>query len=177
MVTTSNYSAVANSHNLQLAMGSRKSSQVFYFITNIFCFRASEPSGQSSWLQIQRSGFNSWRYQIFREIVGLERGPLSLVEYNWGATWKKSSCSGLEIRDYGRKGSAALTTLHPSIRKKFALTSSTSGVRSVFYSSLADSGHGVFLFVPCSRSQLTSFVETRHQIIGCYWNGYTPWRV
>jgi hypothetical protein len=22
-------------------------------------------SGQSSWLQIQRSGFNSWRYQIF----------------------------------------------------------------------------------------------------------------
>jgi hypothetical protein len=32
---------------------------------------------QSSWQQ--RSGFNSWRYQIFREVVGLERGPLSLV--------------------------------------------------------------------------------------------------
>jgi hypothetical protein len=25
------------------------------------------------------SGFNSWRYQIFSEVVGLERGPLSLV--------------------------------------------------------------------------------------------------
>jgi hypothetical protein len=36
-------------------------------------------SGQSSWLQIQRSGLYSRRYQIFWEIVGLERGPLSLV--------------------------------------------------------------------------------------------------
>jgi hypothetical protein len=25
-------------------------------------------SGQSSWLQIQRSGFDSWRYQMFREV-------------------------------------------------------------------------------------------------------------
>jgi hypothetical protein len=31
------------------------------------------------WLQIQRSGFDSWRYQIFWKVVGLERGPLSLV--------------------------------------------------------------------------------------------------
>jgi hypothetical protein len=36
-------------------------------------------SGQSSWLQIKRSGFDSQRYQIFREVVGLERSPLSLV--------------------------------------------------------------------------------------------------
>jgi hypothetical protein len=36
-------------------------------------------SRQSSWLQIQRSGFYSWRYQIFWEVVGLKRGPLSLV--------------------------------------------------------------------------------------------------
>jgi hypothetical protein len=36
-------------------------------------------SGQSSWLQIQRSGFNSRRYEIFWEVVSLERGPLSLV--------------------------------------------------------------------------------------------------
>jgi hypothetical protein len=34
---------------------------------------------KSSWLQIQRSGFDSRRYQIFWEVVGLERGPLSLV--------------------------------------------------------------------------------------------------
>jgi hypothetical protein len=42
-------------------------------------------SGQSSWLQIRRPGFDSWHYQIFRkkkkgkQVVGLERGPLSLV--------------------------------------------------------------------------------------------------
>jgi hypothetical protein len=36
-------------------------------------------SCQSSWLQIQRSGFDSRCYQIFWEVVGLEWDPLSLV--------------------------------------------------------------------------------------------------
>jgi hypothetical protein len=36
-------------------------------------------SGESSWLRIQRSRFYSRHYQIFWEVVGLERGPLSLV--------------------------------------------------------------------------------------------------
>jgi hypothetical protein len=36
-------------------------------------------SGQTSWLQIQRTGFDSRRHHIFWEVVGLERGPLSLV--------------------------------------------------------------------------------------------------
>jgi hypothetical protein len=41
-------------------------------------------SGQSSWLQIRRTGFDSRHYQIFREkkrktVVGLKRGPISLV--------------------------------------------------------------------------------------------------
>jgi hypothetical protein len=35
--------------------------------------------GQSSCLQIQRSGFDSLRYLIFWEAVGLERGPCRLV--------------------------------------------------------------------------------------------------
>jgi hypothetical protein len=34
---------------------------------------------KSFWLQIQRSGFDSRRYQIFWEVVGLERVPLSLL--------------------------------------------------------------------------------------------------
>jgi hypothetical protein len=39
--------------------------------------------------------FDSRLYQIFWEVVGLVRGPLSLVrEYNWGATWMESSGSG-----------------------------------------------------------------------------------
>jgi hypothetical protein len=34
-------------------------------------------SGQSSWIQIRRPGFDSWHYQ--KKVVGLERGPLSHV--------------------------------------------------------------------------------------------------
>jgi hypothetical protein len=44
-------------------------------------------------------GFDSRRYQIFWVLVGLERGPLSPCEDKWGATWKKSSSSGLENWD------------------------------------------------------------------------------
>jgi hypothetical protein len=54
-------------------------------------------SCQTSWLQIQRSGFDSWRYQIFREVVGLERGLLSLVSTIEELLGRKSSVSGLEI--------------------------------------------------------------------------------
>jgi hypothetical protein len=41
-------------------------------------------SGQSSWLQIRRPGFDSRHYQIFwggkgKQVMGLERGPLGLV--------------------------------------------------------------------------------------------------
>jgi hypothetical protein len=35
-------------------------------------------SGQSSWLQIRRPGFDSRHYQK-KKVVSLERGPLSLV--------------------------------------------------------------------------------------------------
>jgi hypothetical protein len=73
-------------------------------------------SGQSSWLQIQSSRFDSRGYQIFWEVVGLKRGPLSLVSTTEELPERKSSGSALENRDYGRRGSAALTTRHPSIR-------------------------------------------------------------
>jgi hypothetical protein len=59
-------------------------------------------TGQSSWLQNQRSGFDSLRYQIFREVVGLERVPLSLVSTTEELLERKSSGSGLENREYGR---------------------------------------------------------------------------
>jgi hypothetical protein len=52
-------------------------------------------SGQGSWLQIQRSGFYSRRYQIFWEVMGLERGPLSLVRI-FEELFKGNSGSGLE---------------------------------------------------------------------------------
>jgi hypothetical protein len=58
---------------------------------------------QSSCLQIQKSGFDSRRYQIFWEIVGLERGPLSLLSTNEELLERKSSGSGLDSREYGRR--------------------------------------------------------------------------
>jgi hypothetical protein len=36
-------------------------------------------SGQSSWLQIRRPGIDSRHYQEKKQLVGLERVPLSLV--------------------------------------------------------------------------------------------------
>jgi hypothetical protein len=60
-------------------------------------------SGQSSWLQIQKFGLDSRHYQIFWEVMGLERDPLSLVSTIEELLGRKSSGSGLEIREYGRK--------------------------------------------------------------------------
>jgi hypothetical protein len=47
--------------------------------------------------------------------VGLERVPLSLVSTIEELLGRKSSGSVLENRDYGSKGSAALTARHPSV--------------------------------------------------------------
>jgi hypothetical protein len=44
-------------------------------------------------------GFDSRRYQIFWEVVGLERGPLSLVRTTEELLEWKSSSSGLENRN------------------------------------------------------------------------------
>jgi hypothetical protein len=51
-------------------------------------------------------------------------------EYNWGATSKKSICSGLDIREYGRRDPSRWPrgSIYP---QKLALTSRTSGCRSV----------------------------------------------
>jgi hypothetical protein len=102
-------------------------------------------SGQSSWLQIQSSGFDSQLYHIFSEVVGLEWGPLSLVSTIEELLGRKCSGSGLESREYCRRDSSRWPrgTLYP---QNLALTSVTSGGRSVGRcSSLADSGHGVLV--------------------------------
>jgi hypothetical protein len=70
-------------------------------------------SRQSSWLQIHRSGFDSRRYQIIWEVVGLERGPLSLVSKTEDLLGRKNSGWDLENREYGCRGSVMLTTWHP----------------------------------------------------------------
>jgi hypothetical protein len=86
---------------------------------------------QSSWLQIQRPGFDSRHYQIFWEAVCLERGPLNLVSTIEELFGRKSRDFCLESREYGRR--------HPSRwprgsfypQKKMALASPTSGGHSV----------------------------------------------
>jgi hypothetical protein len=87
-------------------------------------------SGQSSWLQIQRSGFDSRRYHIFWGIVGLERGPLYLVSTIEELLGRNSSGSGLKNREYGRADPLRWPryTFYP---QKLALTSPTCGGRSV----------------------------------------------
>jgi hypothetical protein len=65
-------------------------------------------SGQSFWLQIHRSKIDSRLYQIFWKVVGLERGPLSFVSIIEELLERKSSGSGLESREYGRRDPSRL---------------------------------------------------------------------
>jgi hypothetical protein len=46
-------------------------------------------SGQSSWLQIQKSGFDSRALPDFLRSGRSGTGSTQPREYNWGATWKK----------------------------------------------------------------------------------------
>jgi hypothetical protein len=87
-------------------------------------------SDQSSWLQIQRSEFDSRRYQIFWQLVGLERGSFSLVSTIEELLERKSSGSGLESREYGR-GDLSLMPRGSLYPQKLALASPTSGGRSI----------------------------------------------
>jgi hypothetical protein len=92
------------------------------------------------------AGFHSRRYQTFWEVVGLERGPLSLVRIIEELLEWKSSGSGLEnwINGRGDPFRWPRDTLYP---QKLALTSPTNGGRSVGIVRLwTKKSHGVFSY-------------------------------
>jgi hypothetical protein len=97
------------------------------------------PVVKSSLLQIQRSGIDSRRYQIFWEVVGLKRDPLSLTSTTEELLGRKSSGSGLENREYCRKD----PYLWPRDMQNLALTSLTSG--------------GLSFSIVCLQTEATAF--------------------
>jgi hypothetical protein len=86
-------------------------------VVRVPCYRSRGP------------GFDSRSYQIFWEIVGLERGPFRLLSSTEELLGRNSSDSGLETWEYGRMDPlcSPRNTLFP---QKLALTSLTSGGRS-----------------------------------------------
>jgi hypothetical protein len=74
-------------------------------------------------------GFDSWRYQIFWEVVGLEQDPLSLVRITEELLQWKSSDSGSRKSRLTVVGIRCAHNATP-LSAKVALTSMTSGGRS-----------------------------------------------
>jgi hypothetical protein len=77
----------------------------------------------------------------FLRSSGSGTGSTQPREYKWGATWKKSSGSGLENREYDRRDYSRWPRTSP---QKLTLTSPTNG--------------GLSLGIVCSRAHTTEFV-------------------
>jgi hypothetical protein len=87
-------------------------------------------SGQSSGYRSRGTGFDSWRYKIFWEVVGLERGPLSLVRITEELLERKVSAPVYKT-DINGRGDSLCWPRDTLYLLNLALTSPTSGGRSV----------------------------------------------
>jgi hypothetical protein len=86
-------------------------------------------SGDSSWLQIRRPGIDSQHYQK-KKLVGLERGPISLVSTTEELLDRKVAAPVYKT-EYTVVGIRHLDHVAISIRKKLTITSPTSRGLSV----------------------------------------------
>jgi hypothetical protein len=117
-------------------------------------------------------GFDSQRYQIFWEVLCLERGPLSLVRITEELLEWKSSGSGIENRESTAVGIRCAGHATPSIRKRLAITSPTSGGRSVDIVRLRTKttefvwGSSLFSWVHEVSVEIVHFHTVRRQIDG-----------
>jgi hypothetical protein len=121
--------------------------------TNIYLKQANEGINRLCGLVVRVPGYrsrgpgiDSRRYQIFWEVVGLERGPFSLVSINDELLGRNSNGSGLENRQYGR-GDPLRWPRDTLYQQKLALTSPTSGGRSVDIVRLRTKATAFVLFV------------------------------
>jgi hypothetical protein len=94
---------------------------MFYFVDRLCGLVVKVPGYRS-----RDPGFDSRLYKIFWEVVGLKRGPLSLVGTIEELLGRNSNGFGLENREYGRGDPLRWPrdTLYP---QKLALTSLTCG--------------------------------------------------
>jgi hypothetical protein len=111
-------------------------------------------SGQSSWLQIQRPGYDSRHYQK-KKVVGLERGPLSLVSTTEELLDRKVAASVYKTENTA-VGIRHADHVAPSIRKSWQpLRRQAAVARSVQFARGLRPWSLVFLV-----SLLTSLTET-----------------
>jgi hypothetical protein len=82
-----------------------------------------------SWLEIQSSRIRFSTLRDFLRSSGSGTGSTQPREYNWGATRKENSSSGLQSQEYGRR--EPFCWPRNLYQQKLALTSLTSGGRSV----------------------------------------------
>jgi hypothetical protein len=119
-------------------------------------------SRQSSRLQIQKFGFDSRRYQMFWEVVGLKQGPLSLVSTTEELLERESSCSSLESENTA-VGPCWLCNTPLSAKVGANLADKLRSL--IMHISLSDSGHGISF---CILKEVKPTPET------CHFNQYQP---